>query len=71
MSVSDIIFWYFWIFGFVFGLNFAILIIKTEEDLVFAAWVLIIAISGFGLALIALIEYYKEQYRELNKIRRR
>ena len=41
------------------------------EDPVFAAWVLIVAISGFELALIALVEWYKEQYRELNKIRRR
>ena len=71
MSASDIIFWYFWIFGFMFGLNFVILVIKTEEDPVFAAWILIIAISGFGLALIAFNEWYKEQYRELNKISRR
>ena len=71
MSASDIIFWYFWIFGFMFGLNFVILVIKTEEDPVFAAWILILAISGFGLALIAFVEWYKEQYRELNKISRR
>lgn len=71
MSASDIVFWYFWVLGFMFGLNFAILIIKTEEDLVFAAWILIVAVSGFGLALIAFIEWYKEQYRELIKIRGR
>ena len=41
------------------------------EDPVFFFFFLIVAISGFGLALIALVEWYKEQYRELNKIRRR
>ena len=71
MSASDIVFWYFWVLGFMFGLNFAILIIKTEEDPVFAAWILIVAVSGFGLALIAFIDWYKDQYRELIKIRRR
>ena len=71
MSASDIIFLYFWVLGFMSGLNFAILIIKTEEDPVFAALILIASVSGFGLALIAFTEWYKEQYRELNKIRRR
>ena len=71
MSASDIVFWYFWVVGFMFDLNFAILIIKTEEDPVFAAWILIVSISGFELALIAFIDWYKDQYRELIKNRRR
>ena len=70
MSTSDFIFCYFWIFSFLFGLNFTILSIKTEEDHVLNVLFLIISILGLGITLIAFIEWYKDQYRKLNNIKK-
>ena len=69
MSLSDFIFIYFWTVGALFAVYLCILEIKTDEEFILIFLNLVVGFSAFGISLIAFIEHYKDQYREVNEIK--
>jgi len=69
MDITDLIFIYFLTIGALFAIYLCIFEIKTDEEFILIFLNLVVGFSGCGISLIAFIEHYKDQYREVNKIK--
>ena len=69
MNIADLIFIYFWIIGALFAIYLCIFEIKTDGEFILIFLNLVVGFSACGISLIAFIEHYKDQYREVNKIK--